>query len=40
MFRNMDKDLKFLLPMVCDTSKPKTIIFVPKRLAAVTGVLV
>ena len=35
----MDKDLKFLLPIICDASRPKVLIFLPKRLAAVTGVI-
>ena len=38
--RNIDKDLSFLLPIICDSSLPKIIIFVPKRIASVTGMTV
>ena len=39
LIRNMDEDLKFLLPIICDASQPKVIVFVRKRLAAVTGLV-
>jgi hypothetical protein len=35
--RVIDADLKFLLPIICDDSLPKVVVFVPKRLVSMTG---
>ena len=36
-FRNIDTELSFILPILCDTTEPHVIIFAKKRLVSLIG---